>query len=160
MLKSQDKALKVLINKLSKKNDLIITSDYSHGFISKNNADLIARSKLFLALNAQLNSSNIGYHTLINYHNVNCVVINENEIRYEMRSKDENLNSLIIKLSKELNIDILVVTQGAEGATLFNKKKNKFIKVPAFTDNVTDKVGAGDSMLSLLSIAIFMKFDF
>ena len=36
------------------------------------------------------------------------------------------------KLSSKINIADLVVTQGSEGATLFNKQTNKFYKMEAF----------------------------
>ena len=65
-----------LIN-LIKKNDLIIVSDYGHGLISEKCAKLICKYSKFLALNAQVNAANIGYHTIRNYNNFNTLIINE-----------------------------------------------------------------------------------
>ena len=56
-----------LLKKEIKKHDLIIVSDYGHGLISKKSANLICKKSKFLALNAQVNASNIGYHTIRNY---------------------------------------------------------------------------------------------
>ena len=37
--------------------------------------------------------------------------------------------------------------------------KNKIISCPAFAKNTVDKVGAGDAMLSILSVTLKMKID-
>ena len=67
--------------------DLVIVSDYGHGLISEKNAKLICEKAKFLALNAQVNAANIGFHSLKKYRNVNSVIINEKEIRHELRDK-------------------------------------------------------------------------
>ena len=59
-----------LLNKIKdviKKFDLVIVSDYGHGFITKKVADLICKNSKYLALNAQVNAANIGYHSMRNY---------------------------------------------------------------------------------------------
>ena len=45
--------------------------------------------KKYIALNAQVNASNIGYHDLLKYNNIDSLVINETELRHEMRNKDD-----------------------------------------------------------------------
>jgi sugar/nucleoside kinase (ribokinase family) len=42
---------------------------------------------------------------------------------------------------------------------MYLKKYNSFYECPAFAGKVIDKVGAGDAMLSLLSLAIKKNFD-
>ena len=89
-----------LLNHEIKKSDLVVVSDYGHGLISKKSAKIICKKSKFLALNAQVNASNIGYHTIRNYNNFDTLIINEKEIRHEMRdkvSKVENLMSFIAK---------------------------------------------------------------
>ena len=76
-------------------------SDYGHGFISKKSAEIICKNSKFLAINAQVNAANIGYHTLRNYNNFNTLIINEKEIRHEMRDKKYKIDFLMKKLSKE-----------------------------------------------------------
>ena len=60
-----------ILNKQLKHYDLIIVSDYGHGLISKKSAITICKKSKFLALNAQINASNIGYHTIRNYNRFN-----------------------------------------------------------------------------------------
>ena len=155
LTKKDEKKFKKLLKNLLSKHDLIITSDYGHGLISKASAKLISKYSKYLALNAQINAANIGYHSMRNYKNVDCVIINENEIQHELRDKNSDIKYLMKKLSTSQNISNLVVTRGARGALLYNKNKNKFTICEAFADTAVDKVGAGDAMLSI--IALFFK---
>lgn len=137
-----------------KKFDLIIVSDYGHGFISNRSAKKISKTKNFVALNAQVNASNIGYHTLQKYNQIDAMIINETELRHEMRNKNEEIKSLSNKLFKKINTKNLVVTRGKYGALLLNKKEKSILQSPAFANNIVDKVGAGDAMLSVISMLI------
>ncbi len=153
---------KVLSNKLdyvSKSSDLYIVSDYGHGLISKDFAKKILSKRKFVAVNVQINSSNIGYHSLQNYKNANCIIINENELRYELRSKTEKIENLLKLLSKNLKLHFLVVTRGDSGAILYDAKNNKFHYSDAFANKVIDKVGAGDAMLAILAICLYRKIN-
>ena len=55
------------INKKIKNVDLIVVSDYGHGFISQSTANLISKFSKKLYLNTQINSANVGYHGLTKY---------------------------------------------------------------------------------------------
>jgi len=155
LTKKDEKKFKKLLKSLLSKHDLIITSDYGHGLISKASAKLISKYSKYLALNAQINAANIGYHSMRNYKNVDCVIINENEIKHELRDKNSDISFLMKKLSTSQNINNLVVTRGTRGAVLYNKNKNKFTPCEAFADTAVDKIGAGDAMLAI--IALFFK---
>ena len=54
---------------------------------------------------------------------------------------------------------MLIVTSGRAGATLYNKKNNKVYKCPAFTNTVVDKVGAGDTMMSISALCCEKKLN-
>ncbi len=93
------------------------------------------------------------------YKNIDCVIINEKEIRHEFRNRNDSVNFLMKKLSSQQNIKNLIVTRGVNGSVLFNKNKNKFIYSDAFAKKTIDKVGAGDAMLSLIALSLKSKFD-
>jgi len=149
------KKLKILI----KKSDLVIVSDYGHGLISEKSAKIICKYSKFLALNAQVNAANIGYHTIRNYNNFDTLIINEKEIRHEMRDKVTNVKKLMKNLSIEKNINNLIVTRGGKGSILYNNKKKKFFYGEGYALNITDKIGAGDTMLALIAPCIKSKID-
>ena len=59
----------------------------------------------------------------------------------------------------KINIKNLIVTKGSDGAILYDKKNNKFDYCPAFATKMVDKVGAGDAMMSIISLALRKKID-
>ncbi|MDC0449573.1 PfkB family carbohydrate kinase [Pelagibacteraceae bacterium] len=156
--KKNEIEFKQLINTAGKY-DVVITSDYGHGLISKQCAKIIYKKSKYLALNAQVNAANIGFHGLKKYRNVHSVIINEKELRHELRDKDSDIKMLIKKLSNFHNFKNLIVTRGTTGAILFDKKSNKFIESDALAKNAVDKIGAGDTMLSLISLCMQSKLD-
>ena len=106
-----------------------------------------------------MNSSNIGYHTMDKYKGTNCVVINETELRHEMRNKSLPTKLLMKKLVRRLRIKNLVVTRGSTGSILFSGNLKKYFYSAAFASKVVDKIGAGDAMLSILSLCLKKNFD-
>jgi rfaE bifunctional protein kinase chain/domain len=151
--------LHAYLDDLTPKHDLVIVSDYGHGFLSKETAKKISKQSQFTSLNAQINAANIGYHTMNNYRDIDCVIINEGELQHELRDRENSIEMLMKQLSRSLNTKKLIVTQGDEGATLLDSEKNKFHYCPAFATKVVDKIGAGDAMLALISCSLKSGFD-
>jgi bifunctional ADP-heptose synthase (sugar kinase/adenylyltransferase) len=159
LLNKKDRSIfeKMVLREI-KKYDLVIVSDYGHGLITNKLAKLLCKNAKYLALNAQANASNIGYHTIQKYKGVDCVVMNETELRHELRDKNEKLEVLTKKLANMIRIKNLIITKGSSGVILYNSKKNKYFNCPAFASKVVDKVGAGDSLLSIISLMLKSKF--
>ena len=156
---NQDRLLCKYINDKIKKADLVIVSDYGHGFISKEAIKYICKNSKFLALNTQINAFNIGHHSLKKYHKVDFLIINEKELRYELREKDLKIEKLIKRTINFSRIKNLMLTRGKNGSIFYSKKTNKFNYCPAFASKVIDKVGAGDTMLSIVAPLIKNSFD-
>ena len=146
--------LKAYLDDLIPEHDLVIVSDYGHGFISKETAKGIPKRSKFTSLNAQINAANIGYHTMKNYQDIVCAIINESELRHELQDRESSVESLMKDLAESLLIKKLIVTKGDDGAILFNLEKNQYFYCPAFATKVVDKIGAGDAMLALLSCSL------
>ena len=157
-LKQQAEFNKLLV-KYVRNHDVVIVSDYGHGLISKDSVKLIIKNSKFLAVNAQLNSANIGYHTISKYKGADLIIINENEMRHELRNKVDNVNTLIKELSKKLKSKFTTVTSGNRGAKIYDTFSRKITDCPAFASKVADKIGTGDTMLALLSICISKKIN-
>ena len=156
---NQEKELKKILSDKIKDFDLVIVVDYGHGFINENISKFISKNSNFLSLNAQINSSNSGFHSFNKYPKCNSVVINESELRHEMRSREGNLENLMVSLSKNLSSQFVVVTRGTQGAIIYNKKSKKFKQCPAFASKIVDKVGSGDAMLPIISLALEENID-
>jgi sugar/nucleoside kinase (ribokinase family) len=56
-----------------------------------------------------------------------------------------------------LKLKYLIITRGTSGAILYQAKKNKFYYSDAFGKKIVDKVGAGDAMLSIISLCGYLK---
>ena len=108
--------------------------------------------ELIYTLNAQINSSNAGYHTLDKFSKMQGIVINAGELRHEFRDNNSTIPQLAKRLQKKAKTKNILVTSGNQGATLIFK--NKAFRSPAFAKKIVDKIGAGDSMLSLASLCI------
>ena len=154
--KDLEKKLQNFIKKISKVSDLILISDYGHGFISTKTASILLSQKKFISLNAQVNASNNGYHSLRKYKKINTLVINENELRHEMRDKNTNFKNLASEIAKKYDIKNLIVTRGKDGAFMLKNKTIPFY-CPAFASTALDKVGAGDAMLAIISLCLRIK---
>jgi bifunctional ADP-heptose synthase (sugar kinase/adenylyltransferase) len=151
--------LHAYLEELIPKHDLVIISDYGHGFISRETAKKISKQSVFTSLNAQINAANIGYHTMNNYKNIDCAIINESELRHELRDRESDIEILMKRLTKNMQIKNMVVTQGTSGATLYSADDERYYNCPAFAAKVVDKIGAGDAMLALLSCSLKNGFN-
>ena len=120
---------------------------------------LIIKNSKKLFLNTQINSFNRGYHTVYNYKKMNSLIINDSELRYELKDKYSNVLNLAKKLSKRISVNNIVVTKGREGSVLINCKNWSVTSCPAFSSNSVDTVGAGDTFFALYSLSIGSKID-
>jgi len=136
----------------------VIVSDYGHGIITPKIAEYISKTDKFISLNAQVNAANIGTQSIRKYHDINCLIINANELWHEMRERDGDLEKLALKLKKIIKADYITVTKGKDGAFLFNNKKEP-VDCPGFAVEVVDKIGSGDALLALLSVCLYSKID-
>ena len=151
--KSQEKLKKFLSNSL-KSYDLVIVADYGHGLINGEIANLISKKSKFLVVNSQINAANIFHHRLDMFKKTSCTIINEGELRHEMRDKYSEIDLLIKELSKIINTKYIVVTRGSRGSKLYDVKKNQIINSAAYATKVVDKIGTGDTLMAIFAILL------
>ena len=156
--KDEEDAFIKSFDSLSKEHDLVIISDYGHGIITPKIAEHISNSKKFVSINAQVNAANIGTHDIRKYNNVNCLIINETELRHEMRKREGDSKKLAADLKELIDAQYMSVTRGKDGAFIMNDK-NQLVLCPGFAAQVVDKIGSGDALLALLSISLYSKLD-
>lgn len=155
--KSEIELLKI-INKNFAKSDMTLICDYGHNFLSENVVKTIIKKDKNIYLNTQINSSNRGFYNINKYSTINSIIINENEIRQELRDKTTDIKKLAKYLIKNKKIKNLIITRGSEGAILMDKKFRCY-SCPGFANKSIDKVGAGDAMLSIASLGLKLKLD-
>jgi rfaE bifunctional protein nucleotidyltransferase chain/domain len=153
----QKKLIDVIKKKIKLVNGIIV-SDFGHGVVSKNILTLIKKyKKISIAANSQINSTNIGYHSLSNFKNIDCLTMNYFELQHETRSFNEDIKKLAKNLASKLNLKKIYVTNGAKGSLLYNKKINKYSLAPGIKFNVVDRTGSGDTYFALAALSSFLK---
>lgn len=157
-LKNENRLNKYLFHNI-KKFDLVIVLDYGHGFISNNTAKIISLKSSFFSLNAQINAANSSHHSINKYSNVDCLVLNEKEIRHEMRNNNDELERLAKDFANKQKIKNILITRGNKGSILYNRKNKKLFYADAYASKVVDKIGAGDAMLAIFSILKKLNLD-
>lgn len=130
------------------RHDLVVVVDYGHGMLNDEAVRLLCRKAKFLAVNAQANAGNIGYHTIGRYSRVDCACLAENELRLETRDRRGDLRKVLPAAAKRLGFKRMIVTRGKNGCMVYDSREG-LREVPAFASVVQDRVGAGDAFLAL-----------
>ncbi len=151
--KNQKKMINILKKNLPKY-DLVVVANYGHGLIDNKIANLISSKSRFLVVNSQINAANIFHHNLNLFKKTSCTIINEGELRHEMRDKHSEIDYLMKNLSKSINTRFIVVTRGSDGSKLLDVKKNKIINSAAYANKVVDKIGSGDTLMTVFAILL------
>ncbi|MBU1854344.1 MAG: D-glycero-beta-D-manno-heptose-7-phosphate kinase, partial [Nanoarchaeota archaeon] len=140
-----EKILKI-IKKEIKKFDVIIISDYAKGLITEKlveNIVSIARVPVI---------ADPKHHEVSYYKNVNIITPNEKEA-YDLANMNNScsLKDVLIKLETETNSKVLM-TRGEKGMSFL--KENEVVDIPTIAKEVYDVTGAGDTVISVLSLSI------
>ena len=148
--KHEEEELYLKVDDIIDQYDVVITVDYGHGLLTPKIINQIENKSNYLAVNTQMNSFNMGHHTLSKYSNVNYVCVHEGELRNDYRDHKNNIENLTKNLYKRINAEVIVITQGNEGSLVYDN--NDFINCPAYADKVVDRIGAGDTFLAITSL--------
>jgi len=133
--------------------DLVIAADFGHGLITPRAVKALCGKARFLSVMTQINAANIGFHTISKYPRADYICIQEGEIRLDHRNRKDDLKMLIEGMAQRLRARAVMVTRGKEG-TLFFDRKAGFSQCPSLAVKVVDRIGAGDSVLAVTSLAV------
>jgi len=140
--------------------DLILVSDFGHGFITNNLIQEIEKFPIKLAVNAQTNGANAGYNLITKYNKTNFICLDAPEARLATQEKYAEIEQVAKKLLNSVGTDYLTITVGSNGSLCINRK-GEINRTPAFATKVIDLIGAGDAFFSLSSLcfALGMPMD-
>ncbi|MZH02378.1 MAG: adenylyltransferase/cytidyltransferase family protein [Nitrospinae bacterium] len=134
--------------------DVVIVPDFGNGFISTNMIQKICDKARFLAINTQVNSGNRGYHSINRYPRADFVSLNGPELRIATHNRHDSYENLAKKLIEKIGAKHFAVTLGSDGALLLDKRPEVTHKTPILSTKVLDRIGAGDTFLSLAGLCL------
>ena len=145
--------------------DMIIISDYDFGVLYKDSIEAIKlQAKCPIIVDPKTKN-------FWEYDGVLCVKPNHREISEAITSKigkslvdtydiDASVESLIGEMSKWNSSDYILVTDGENGMTWYDKAERSYESVDAEPCKVVDVTGAGDTVISTLGYCLAKGYSF
>ena len=152
------KKLLAFINEMKGTIDAVIVADYGKGVISgemmKGLRELIENSDIILSVDPK--TENFEY-----YNSIDLITPNHHEAGAFCRIEIENQETLIQagrQIIEALNCRSVLITQGKDGMTLF-EKGGEISHIPTVARQVFDVTGAGDTVISTLCLGLASGMD-
>lgn len=130
--------------------DLVIVTDYGHGFLGSRTVHLLAARARYLAVTTQANPGNLGFHVITRYPRADYVCIDEGEARLAMRDRWSPVAELAGALRACVKCSAMSVTRGQQGVLVSGADGTAW-EVPALSHDVVDRMGSGDAYLAVSS---------
>ncbi|CAA7613567.1 ADP-heptose synthase [Candidatus Terasakiella magnetica] len=131
--------------------DVVIATDFGHGLIGPSTVEALLAHSRFLAVNTQTNSGNFGYNLITKYRKADYVCIDAPEARLAVADKFSDISEVVgVTLPNRVECSRMIVTHGSHGCYTY-ERGGDLHRIPAFTKQVVDTVGAGDAFLAVTS---------
>jgi rfaE bifunctional protein kinase chain/domain len=145
-----------LIREMAGENELIICSDYQKGVLTER-----VLSAAFMASRAAGRKTIVGPKdpSYRRYLGADMLMLNLRELaQFVATPPDGNmwLTNSALDVMQHLGLEVLVVTRGKDGMTLFEQRqqRTKRVNIPTSAKSVYDVTGAGDTALAVFSAAV------
>jgi len=133
--------------------DVVIVADYGHGMLTRNAIDVLCRNAKFLAVNTQSNAGNHGFNMISKYSRADYACLAHREVALETRNLHLTSDEMVRHVAGRLNCPRVMMTMGSKG-TLFHTAPFGYHRAPALATKVVDRVGAGDAVLCVTTLAV------
>ncbi len=146
------------IEKIWDEIDIVVISDYAKGLLTKKCVERLITTAIVNKKKVLVDPKGNNYKK---YKGSTLLTPNQNEAAKACNLDEMNCDLIEIAgntLLAEINTQAILITQGEEGMTLF-QKGHKSIKIRASARKVFDVTGAGDTVISCLAVAIASGAD-
>jgi rfaE bifunctional protein kinase chain/domain len=133
--------------------DMTVAADYGHGLLGERCVQDLCAARPFLCVNTQINAANAGYHVVSRYPRADFACMHEGELRLDARDKQSSVDTLTRRLCERLSARAVLVTLGKCGTHLYDRETGVVV-CPALASKVVERVGAGDAVLAVTSLAV------
>ena len=130
--------------------DVVLISDFGHGFITENIVNCIKEAGVRFGVNAQTNGANAGFNLITKYSDPYFVCLDEAEVRLAMQERFMDVKDIIPTITNSISAQNMIVTLGNKGSIGINRD-GIINTTPIFSSKVVDTVGAGDAFFSYTS---------
>lgn len=137
--------------------DLVLVSDFGHGFITGKIIRSIEQYSVKFAVNTQVNAANYGYNMVTKYRRPAFVCLDEHELRLTAQERFADIEHVARKVREGIDAACLIVTLGKNGSLGINKNK-ELNRTPVFSSKVVDTVGAGDAFFAFSAPCVAQNF--
>lgn len=137
--------------------DLVIISDFGHGFVSTRIMREIEKRAPVLAINTQTNAANAGYNLITKYHQPHFVCLDEVEIRLACQERFDDIENIARRVREVIGADYLITTRGKHGS-IGIAKDGSVVRTPVFSTKVIDTIGAGDAFFAFTAPCFARNF--
>ncbi|OVE81266.1 hypothetical protein BVY03_04250 [bacterium K02(2017)] len=141
--------------------DGVVISDFSYGLVSprvlKYIQSICEKHNVRIFADSQC-SSQIG--DVSKFKSIDLITPTEREARIALRNNDDGLERLGYELLLKTSNQNVIITLGAKGVIAFGRKEingklvNDSVHFPTLVSNPLDPAGAGDAMLSAISLSL------
>ena len=133
--------------------DMVVVADFGHGLMQNKVRELVQKKARFLALNCQTNSNNHGFNIIDRkYSRADAFSLDEQEMLLSCGERNPDCLEVLHSLKKQLGASYAWLTRGANETIGIDSKSN-VIHFPVLEKQVTDTVGAGDALFSLVALS-------
>lgn len=133
--------------------DVVIVADYGHAMLTPNAINVLCEHSRFLAVNTQSNAGNHGFNMISKYPRADYVCLAQREVALETRTQHLTPDQMVRHVSAKLHCPRVMMTRGSNG-TMYYTHPGETHRAPAFATKVVDRVGAGDAVLCVTSLAV------
>lgn len=127
--------------------DLVLVSDFGHGFITDRLIRTIEEFSKKLAVNTQSNGANAGYNLITKYRRACFICLDTPEARLATQEKYADIELVGKKILKRVDAKHLIITLGSAGSICLTREGCVNF-TPAFATRVVDVIGAGDAFFA------------
>lgn len=129
--------------------DLIVAADFGNGYFDSSIIERVCNYKKFLALSVQTNSLNFGFNLASKWPRADYLLLDEEELRLNMRDKVSPLIDLAEKQRQDMGAKYIAITRGHEGCIVISDAG--IAEAPALATKIVDRLGSGDAFFAATS---------
>ena len=127
--------------------DVVLVSDFGHGFITERIIAALQESARFLAVNVQTNGANTGFNLITKYRKPHYVCLDEPEARLATQERFGPIAQVARQLINGVGMECMTITLGKSGSISANRE-GQASHCPVLSTTVFDTVGAGDAFFA------------